>query len=102
MDANNEVGSSCISSFISDQMKLLKSTSVALGTSQLFESSLFSYNQIVTKVRPIFEHPYTIQANKLYRVFTQGQDFKTTANDAVLDLEIFKGIIKASNDHKFK
>lgn len=59
--------------------------------------------QFVTKViRPTFEDPYTIQANKLYRVFTQGEDFKTTANDAVLDLEIFKGIIKASNDYKFK
>lgn len=59
--------------------------------------------QFVTKaIRQEFEDPYTIQAKKLYRVFTENEDFKTTAEDAVLDLQIFKGIIKCSNNYKYK
>lgn len=59
-------------------------------------------NYVVRTIRPTFEDPYTVQAKKLYRVITEGESFKTGAEDAIKDLEIFQGIAKAAAEHSKK
>ncbi|KAK9427985.1 hypothetical protein V1505DRAFT_423788 [Lipomyces doorenjongii] len=51
-------------------------------------------------VRKTYEDPYTVQAKKLHAHITEGKKVKTVAEDAKLDLEIFKMIIQNSTQSK--
>lgn len=47
-------------------------------------------------IRKTYEDPYTIELKELYSVIVDGKPVKTTAEDAKLDLEIFRMLFKAA------